>query len=52
MNYFEEINKIKENIDNSDIVSFDIFDTLLLTNVAEPSDIFKIVELKYYNKFI
>lgn len=51
MNYFEEINKIKENIDNSDIVSFDIFDTLLLRNVAEPSDIFKIVELKYYNKF-
>lgn len=30
-----------------DIVSFDIFDTLLMRNVTKPTDIFKLVELEY-----
>ena len=37
-------NKIIELIDKKDVVSFDIFDTLLFRNVARPSDIFRIVE--------
>ncbi len=30
-----------------DIVSFDLFDTLVLRNVSQPSDVFRLVELKY-----
>jgi len=37
-------NKIIELIDEKEVVSFDIFDTLLFRNVAKPSDIFRIVE--------
>lgn len=51
MNYIEEISNIKKAIQDSDIVSFDIFDTLLLRNVLNPTDIFKIVEIEYYNKY-
>lgn len=51
MKYRQEINKIKEIVNNAEIVSFDIFDTLLLRNVMEPSDIFKIVEIEYYNQY-
>lgn len=34
-------------IDQYDVVSFDIFDTLIYRNVPLPSDIFRIVERKY-----
>ncbi|SHF40643.1 HAD-IA family hydrolase [Vibrio gazogenes] len=34
-------------IDNFDVISFDIFDTLVLRNVFEPIDIFKAVESRY-----
>lgn len=51
MNYIDEISKLKEYIDNSEIVSFDIFDTLLLRNVANPTDIFKIVDIEYADRF-
>lgn len=37
-------NKIIELINKKDVVSFDIFDTLLFRNVAKPLDIFRIVE--------
>lgn len=30
------------------IVSFDVFDTLLLRNVINPTDVFRLVELEYY----
>lgn len=36
--------ELKEIIDQHDIISFDIFDTLLLRNVYKPTDIFKILE--------
>lgn len=36
--------KIIELIEQKDVVSFDIFDTLLFRNIAKPSDIFKIIE--------
>ncbi|MCY6484506.1 hypothetical protein OW763_09155 [Clostridium aestuarii] len=51
MDYKKEIEKLKQYIDDSEIVSFDIFDTLLLRNVVKPSDIFKVVEIKYFNKY-
>lgn len=34
-------------IDKHEIISFDIFDTLLVRNVLNPSDIFELVEKKY-----
>ena len=37
----EEIKKI---IDNKEVVSFDIFDTLLFRNIYKPTDLFKIME--------
>ena len=40
---------IKVNLNKIDIISFDIFDTLIRRNVSKPSDIFNIVEL-FYNK--
>lgn len=42
-----DIKKIKQRIDSFDVVSFDIFDTLVLRNVFEPVDIFKAVEVRY-----
>lgn len=36
----EELKKIKKLIDENEIISFDIFDTLLLRNVLNPTDVF------------
>lgn len=38
-------------IDSSDIVSFDIFDTLIFRNIFEPTDIFKILSNYAKNKY-
>lgn len=43
----KEITKIKESIQEYNVVSFDIFDTLILRNIEQPTDIFKIIENKY-----
>lgn len=45
----ERINKIKEKIKKSDakVISFDIFDTLLVRPVIEPSDILFLLSRKY-----
>lgn len=37
----EELKKIKKLIDENKVISFDIFDTLLLRNVLSPADIFE-----------
>lgn len=37
-------NKVVELIEKKDVVSFDIFDTLVFRNIAKPLDIFRIVE--------
>ena len=46
-------NSKKENIDlkvsNADVVSFDIFDTLIKRNVKHPTDIFLLIEREYNN---
>ena len=44
MKNLEELKKI---IKKHDVISFDIFDTLILRNVESPTDIFKIIEKKY-----
>lgn len=38
--------EVTRKIDEKDIVSFDIFDTLLLRNVYKPTDIFRILAAK------
>ena len=45
------INELKEKIDENKIISFDIFDTLVLRNVLKPKDIFKVVEIIIAEKF-
>ena len=42
---------IKKKIRNAKIVSFDVFDTLLLRNVCRPIDVFEIVENLYSNRY-
>ena len=39
--------QIKKKIDNVDVISFDVFDTLIKRDVLIPTDIFKIVEKRY-----
>lgn len=43
-------NILKKLIDKHDVISFDIFDTLIKRNCLKPSDIFKICEVKYNSK--
>ncbi|KXV29752.1 hypothetical protein AD936_18145 [Gluconobacter japonicus] len=38
---------IEETLKNFSVVSFDVFDTLLFRNLADPKDVFKIIEEKY-----
>lgn len=40
-----------QTLDKHEYVSFDIFDTLIKRNVAIPSDVFRLVELKYNKLF-
>ena len=42
-----DIEKIIHKIDDYDVVSFDIFDTLLKRNIQKPTDVFKYMEVKY-----
>lgn len=51
MNYNEELSLITSKIERYDIITFDIFDTLVLRNVFEPTDIFYIVQREYELKF-
>lgn len=39
--------KVYELIDKNDVISFDLFDTLIVRNVLKPTDIFDIVEMRY-----
>ena len=45
------INQLKKEILQNDIISFDIFDTLVVRNVLDPHDIFSIVEKNIHKKF-
>ena len=46
-----KITKIKEIIDKKEIVSFDIFDTLLFRNIYKPTDLFKILGKEVEEKY-
>lgn len=39
----EELKKLKEQINEYDTISFDVFDTLLLRNVLSPTDLFELL---------
>ena len=41
-----------EMIDKHDIISFDVFDTLVVRNVLKPVDIFALVEVRYNSKHL
>ena len=45
------LNILRKKIDKSNIISFDIFDTLIVRNCFRPSDVFKIVSEKYEKKY-
>lgn len=47
----QEYNNLIKIIENKEVVSFDIFDTLLLRNVQRPSDIFRILDKYVFNRF-
>lgn len=38
--------KIRQLIDKKEVISFDLYDTLIMRTVCNPNDVFKIVELK------
>lgn len=51
MAFNSKLDVVYQNIKECDIVSFDVFDTLLLRNVIKPTDIFVLVELEYNSKY-
>ena len=50
--YFEvSYESLLEQIDKHDVISFDVFDTILLRNVYEPTDVFLLLDREYGNKY-
>lgn len=47
-NYYYDAEKLKKEIDRHDVISFDIFDTLLLRPLVNPVDVFAFIE-NFYN---
>jgi FMN phosphatase YigB (HAD superfamily) len=47
----KSLQDLQDIIDRHDIISFDLFDTLLMRKVVFPTDIFNIVEREYYDTF-
>lgn len=48
--WYVSMESICKAIDDHDIISFDIFDTLLMRNVLYPSDVFELTELRLKKK--
>lgn len=44
-------NSLKNRIDKHEIISFDVYDTLVSRNVKKPSDVFCLIEKQYNKKF-
>ena len=42
---------LRQEIDKHDVISFDIFDTLLMRRVYEPMDVFSLLDLQYSDHF-
>lgn len=53
INYSNKLNleKIKNKVNSYDIISFDIFDTLIKRNLNDALDIFKVIEIDFNRKF-
>ncbi len=50
--YFEKsYGELLEEIDRHDVISFDIFDTLLVRKVYEPKDVFTLLDLEYGERY-
>ena len=47
----EWIRKLEEKIENYDVITFDIFDTLIKRDCARPTDIFDIVSENYERQY-
>jgi FMN phosphatase YigB (HAD superfamily) len=45
------LQQLKSKIDKHDVISFDIFETLLMRKVVFPQDVFRIAEREYYDAF-
>ena len=43
----DDVAVVVKKLSGYDIVSFDLFDTLVLRNVSQPSDVFRLIEFKY-----
>ena len=48
--YFKEINKLKKLINKHDVISFDLFETIIDKNLSSSSDIYNLVNLELKNK--
>lgn len=46
-NIAKDINSLYKMVENAEIISFDIFDTLIKRNLSQPQDIFYLVEYKF-----
>ena len=46
-NQRDDVAVVVKKLSGYDVVSFDLFDTLVLRNVSQPSDVFRLVEFKY-----
>ncbi len=46
-----DLERIRKKVDKKDVVSFDIFDTLILRNTYEPTDIFRIMSKEISKKY-
>ena len=48
--YFKKLSNIKKHIDKYDVISFDLFETLIDKNFSSNSDTYEVVNLKIKNK--
>lgn len=42
--------ELKKLIENNEVISFDIFDTLIKRNISRPTDVFELIEIIYNNR--
>ena len=49
--YDKSYEKLLEEIDRHDVISFDIFDTILIRKVYEPQDVFFLLDLEYGERY-
>ena len=50
MDMGNEIEKIKRKIDKHDIISFDLYDTLVFRQAGKPTDIFELAVREFFTE--